>query len=127
MRTHIDNSYRSDKQDDLRPSSEIGNKRRFHEIEENRSTNYKLNSIEISKKNKKNGTITEINNVHTNVNNSINDKNDNIQDIDYYHNVDVGKTEEEIKTKRRRKRQNRDQQRHRQKERNASNNTNAMI
>ena len=69
-------------------------------------------------------------------NNSINDKNDNIQDIDYYHNVDVddnhvysveGETEEKIKTKRRRKRRNRNQQQHRQTERNASNNTNTML
>ena len=74
VRNHADNSDWNDEQYDLCPSSGIGNKRRLHEIEEDRRTNYELNnndhSIEIIKKNRKNETNTEIDNVNTNVNNS---------------------------------------------------------
>jgi len=66
-RNHTDNSCWNDEQDDLSPSNGIGNKRRLHETEEDRRTNYELNNnddncIEITKKNKKNGTGIEINN-----------------------------------------------------------------
>jgi len=89
---HTDNNCWNDEQDDLCPSYGIGYKRRLHEIEEDRRTNYELNrndhSIEIIKKNKKNETNIEIDNVNTNVNNSTNTVNNYIG-CQNSHNVDI--------------------------------------
>ena len=88
------------------PSSGIGNKRRLHEIEEDRRTTYKLNSndhtIEIIKKHKKNEANKEIDNIHTDVNNSTTTVNNyigcqNSHTVDIHdNNIINGDTEDDV-------------------------------